>query len=118
MASVAAIAGVEVPPEHYIGGRRVPSSDTFLDRSPIDESELAAVARGGEDEVDAAVRAAKGWGGDRYVAWRDGDRSCVRMDFVMDSPKETDELVKSLREWAAARKGSATAAGPSLTTCG
>ena len=59
MASVAAIAGVEVPPEHYIGGRRVPSSDTFLDRSPIDESELAAVARGGEDEVDAAVRAAK-----------------------------------------------------------
>ena len=68
--------------------------------------------------LDAAVRAAKGWGGDRYVAWRDGDRSCVRMDFVMDSPKETDELVKSLREWAAARKGSATAAGPSLTTCG
>ncbi|MDQ4081540.1 MAG: aldehyde dehydrogenase [Actinomycetota bacterium] len=65
MTSTAAIAGVEVSPEHYIGGSRVSSRETFVDHSPIDESELAAVARGGEDEVDAAVRAAQeafpGW---------------------------------------------------------
>jgi hypothetical protein len=68
---------------------------------------------------DATARAAaEGWGGDRYVAWRDGQRTCVRMDFVMDTPSETDELVQALREWAGKRRGAATATGPSLTTCG
>jgi aminomuconate-semialdehyde/2-hydroxymuconate-6-semialdehyde dehydrogenase len=45
--------------EHWIGGERVGSADTFTDVSPIDGSELAEVARGGAAEADAAVRAAK-----------------------------------------------------------
>ncbi len=68
---------------------------------------------------DSAARvAADGWGGDRYVAWRDGERTCVRMDFVMDNPSENAELVRALREWANKRRGAATASGSSLTTCG
>ena len=49
------VAGIAVSPDHYIGGRRVPSADRFEDRSPIDWAPLAEVARGGEAEVDMAV---------------------------------------------------------------
>ncbi len=55
---VAVVAGVRVSTEHFIGGRRVGSADTFEDRSPIDGSALARIARGGAPEADAAVRAA------------------------------------------------------------
>ena len=58
--STARIAGVDVDTRHWIGGQRVGSADTFADVSPIDESELAQVARGGAAEAGAAVRAAAG----------------------------------------------------------
>jgi aminomuconate-semialdehyde/2-hydroxymuconate-6-semialdehyde dehydrogenase len=50
---------VEVSTRHWIGGERVGSADTFEDVSPIDETGLAAVARGGQAEADAAVAAAR-----------------------------------------------------------
>ena len=53
------VEGIEVSTEHWIGGERVGSADTFTDVSPIDERPIAEVARGGVDEVDAAVDAAK-----------------------------------------------------------
>ena len=52
------IEGVEVATEHWIGGERVPSADVFEDVSPIDETVIAEVARGGAEEADAAVKAA------------------------------------------------------------
>ncbi len=52
------VAGVDVSPEHYIGGERVSSPERFGDRSPIDGALLTEVARGGKREVDLAVRAA------------------------------------------------------------
>ena len=52
------VAGVAVSPDHFIGGKRVPSDERFEDRSPIDEQLLAEVARGGEREVELAVEAA------------------------------------------------------------
>ena len=45
--------------DHLIGGERVPSRDRFEDRSPIDETVIAAVARGDAGAVDAAVGAAR-----------------------------------------------------------
>ncbi len=61
------VAGVAVDPRHYIGGRRVASSSTFADHSPIDGSLIGQIARGGQHEVDLAVGAAKaafpGWSG-------------------------------------------------------
>ena len=53
------VAGVEVSPEHYIDGRRVASSDTFLDRSPIDGEALGELSAGGQAEADMAVDAAR-----------------------------------------------------------
>src|SRR3954470_16212795 len=54
----ATVAGVEVDTRHWIGGRRVASRLTFADVSPIDGETIAEVARGGAEEVDAAVSAA------------------------------------------------------------
>jgi acyl-CoA reductase-like NAD-dependent aldehyde dehydrogenase len=63
--STAQVAGVDVDPRHWIGGRRVSSPATFADASPIDEATIAQVARGGPAEAGAAVRAASeafpGW---------------------------------------------------------
>jgi acyl-CoA reductase-like NAD-dependent aldehyde dehydrogenase len=56
---VSTVAGIAVSPDHYIGGRRIPSEERFEDRSPIDWSLLAEVARGGPAEVDMAVEAAR-----------------------------------------------------------
>ncbi|HEX5938151.1 MAG TPA: aldehyde dehydrogenase [Actinomycetota bacterium] len=53
------VEGVEVSTEHWIGGERVGSADAFTDVSPIDEEPIADVARGGVEEADAAVDAAK-----------------------------------------------------------
>ena len=52
------VAGVAVEPRHWIGGERAGSGATFTDVSPIDERPIAEIARGGADEVDAAVGAA------------------------------------------------------------
>jgi 5-carboxymethyl-2-hydroxymuconic-semialdehyde dehydrogenase len=62
---VSEIAGVEVSPDHFIGGERVASAERFVDLSPIDEHPLAEVARGGEAEADAAVAAAT----DAFPGW-------------------------------------------------
>jgi 5-carboxymethyl-2-hydroxymuconic-semialdehyde dehydrogenase len=63
--SVANVAGVEVDTRHWIGGQRAESAAAFTDLSPIDEQPLAEVARGGEAEVAAAVRAAS----DAFGGW-------------------------------------------------
>ena len=55
---LATVAGVDVPTGHFIDGERVDSQRTFTTISPIDESVLAEISRGGESEVDLAVRAA------------------------------------------------------------
>ncbi|MEV6865004.1 aldehyde dehydrogenase [Streptosporangium subroseum] len=52
------VADVAVKGDHWIGGERVSSPDTFDDVSPIDEQVIAQIARGGANEADAAVRAA------------------------------------------------------------
>jgi betaine-aldehyde dehydrogenase/5-carboxymethyl-2-hydroxymuconic-semialdehyde dehydrogenase len=56
---VTALAGVEVSPDHFIGGERVGSPERFVDVSPIDEQPLAEIARGGPQEAAAAVASAE-----------------------------------------------------------
>ncbi len=63
--SVTKVAGVEISTEHFIGGKRVGSRETFADLSPIDGAHLADVSAGGASEVDAAVAAARG----AFPAW-------------------------------------------------
>src|SRR4051794_19964828 len=63
--ATAEIAGVEVSTAHLIGGRRVGTRERFAVISPIDGDVVAQVAAGGPDEVDQAVRAARG----AFPAW-------------------------------------------------
>lgn len=62
-----------------------------------------------------ALQAAAGWGNDGYVAWTDGARTCVRATIVMDTTRDTTELVNALRVWARAH-GGATVQGTSPVT--
>ena len=61
----AVVEGVSVDTRHWIGGRRVASAGTFDDISPIDETVIAKVHAGGQQEVDAAVAAAQA----AFPAW-------------------------------------------------
>ena len=59
------VAGVEVDTRHWIGGERVASADTFDDVSPIDGTLLGRISRGGVEEAEAAVAAARS----AFPAW-------------------------------------------------
>jgi aminomuconate-semialdehyde/2-hydroxymuconate-6-semialdehyde dehydrogenase len=60
------VEGVTVDTRHWINGQRVGSADTFADISPIDETVLGHIARGGPTEVDRAVTAAR----NAFPAWK------------------------------------------------
>lgn len=63
--------------------------------------------------VDRATadRAAEGWGGDEYVAWRASRRTCVRWNIVMDTPTDTSELLTALSSWATRHQSASVAPG-------
>jgi hypothetical protein len=66
------------------------------------------------------VAAREGWGGDRYVAWSQGTKACVRDRIVMDSASDTQQLLAALHKLAGTRSGVDIAgSGPvTLTSCG
>ena len=59
------IDGISVSSQHYIGGKRVSSSESFEDRSPIDGRLLGHVAAGLDEHCDAAIAAAEA----AFPAW-------------------------------------------------
>jgi hypothetical protein len=75
----------------------------------------------GEVGQRAAADAARGWGGDAYVAWRDGERTCVRARFAMDTDDDLAELTAALEEWTVAHDDAALEREPGrvgFTACG
>ena len=89
--STAVVSGVEVDTRHWIGGQRVGSAATFADISPIDESELAKVARGGAAEVDAAVRAAAA-AFDQWAATPPAERAAVLQSIAAGIENRVEDL--------------------------
>ncbi|HEY1331640.1 MAG TPA: aldehyde dehydrogenase family protein, partial [Actinomycetota bacterium] len=65
MAASVNVEGVPVSTAHWIGGERVDGTDTFTDVSPIDERQIAEVARGTSRDVETAVAAAS----EGFRAW-------------------------------------------------
>jgi acyl-CoA reductase-like NAD-dependent aldehyde dehydrogenase len=59
------VAGVQVSPDHYIGGQRVASEERFELSCPIDQTILGRIAEGLPEHVDAAIRAAQ----QAFPAW-------------------------------------------------
>ncbi|MFN2504041.1 MAG: hypothetical protein ABR540_07405, partial [Acidimicrobiales bacterium] len=112
-------------PETFLAGEGArpvadPEADgEELERSSLGELGLILVLEQAV-ERDVAFEAAAGWGGDRYVAWRDGDRTCVRRNIMMDTSQDTTEVVGALRAWVRSNPG-ATLRGSDpveLTSCG
>ena len=51
--------------------------------------------------VDQALTAADGWGGDAYVAYEKDGVSCVRIDYVGDTPEDLTQMKHALGAWLA-----------------
>ncbi|HEX2274673.1 MAG TPA: hypothetical protein VHG90_12440 [Acidimicrobiales bacterium] len=107
-------------PERYLAGEQPkavadpePAGDP-VDGGVLGELILRLLLQTSTDRATAA-RAAEGWGGDRYVAWFDGDRLCVKAAVVMDTPADRAELVTGLRRWAEGHPGAAVLDGDPLT---
>lgn len=103
-------AGQVLFPERYFDRRgpvEVPAPDA--DGPVFDEGlfglDHLVYLLGDSPTSDAAVRA---WSGDRYVAWRAGDRACVRIAFAGSTPRGADDLGDALSLWAASRRGAAS----------
>ncbi len=47
-----------------------------------------------------ALEITDGWNGDSFVAWRQGDETCVRAHLAGDSPDDLDDYAAALEEWA------------------
>ena len=59
------VAGIAVSPDHYVGGRRVASSETFELRCPIDQHVMGRISEGTAEQVEAAIQAAQS----AFQAW-------------------------------------------------
>jgi hypothetical protein len=114
-------------PERFLAGEGPkpvadpPADGKVIDRGVVGEFGLLLMFLDTKRPLSQPVadRAAEGWGGDRYVAWDSGDKTCLRANFVMDTPTDTDQLVSALKDWAS-RQLAATVAGTNpivLTTC-
>jgi hypothetical protein len=110
-------------PQTFLSGQAVktpaaPKADgEELDAGVLGELGLLLVLQAsGQD----GRRAAAGWGGDRYVAWKDGDDTCVRIAVEMDTPQDDAELRAALDDLARSRKRvTVSGRGPfTLTSCG
>lgn len=92
------VEGVSVSPDHFIGGERVASPDTFETRSPMDWSLLLGnVARGDAATADQALKAAS----DAFPAWAalsPGERGeyLHRLADLIDAHKDDIAIVECM----------------------
>ncbi len=86
-----------------------PSDGTAVRSGPFGQFLLTLLLREGLalDTVDPATH---GWAGDAYVTWRDGSRSCLRLDTQMDDPASAGTLEAALDGWATRHAGATVTA--------
>jgi hypothetical protein len=53
-----------------------------------------------ELDEDEAAEVADGWAGDRYVAWEEGEETCVRFEIASLDDAAGAELAKAFQAWA------------------
>ena len=76
-----------------------PADGPVIDRGVIGELGIILMLLDNAAQ-GVAARAGRGWGGDRYVAWDAGSKTCVRAAFAMDTPADARELEDALRDFA------------------
>ncbi len=113
-------------PERYTRGEgpvmvEPPAAEgALIDEGSVGELVLRLMLDRVLDDPDDVIRAADGWGGDWYVAWREGSMTCVRAVFVMDTGKDLDQLADGLRTWSSLNADSRIEVGRdalTLTAC-
>jgi hypothetical protein len=108
-------------PRRYLGGRGradvppVASDGRVVDDGVLGELVLRLVLAESTTDEQAA-RAAEGWAGDEYVAWRTGKRMCVRATVVLDDAAEAAEFGAGLRVWAGEHPGASVIPGAHSVT--
>lgn len=99
-----------------------PAEGESFDQGTFGELLLFELLADGGVDTGTARDAAIGWGGDQYVAWREGGRTCLRVSFVGDTDTDTGEIAEALAEWAEAHPDAEVTTGddgrPTLTSCG
>ncbi|MDE2364604.1 MAG: 5-carboxymethyl-2-hydroxymuconate semialdehyde dehydrogenase [Hyphomicrobiales bacterium] len=84
---------------NWIGGKRAKaaSGKTFETRSPVDNSLISEVARGGAADIDAAAQAAKA----AFPAWRDypADKRRKLMHAIADRIEASADEIATLECW-------------------
>ncbi len=84
----------------------LPAADgPVVDEGTLGEMGLVLLLDSALDR-SVALKAAAGWGGDHYVAWTSGTKTCVRFSVVMDTAQDLSELASALRSWSASHAGS------------
>lgn len=93
-------------PQLYIEGEGAiaveppPSDGTQIDQGSFGQYFLGLIftdVLDSQEEIDAATN---GWGGDWYVAWRQGSQTCIRASFKGDTERDLDELGDAFDKWA------------------
>ena len=116
-------------PDRFLHGdkpQRVPdpaADGPVFDRGTIGELGfdilLNALVRAGTLSAAQFDSATSAWAGDRYVAWSQGDRFCVRDRVSNSNSASTAALLSALQTLAASRPGITIEGGPQLilTSC-
>ena len=76
---------------HFIAGRSVAGNETFVNKTPIDNSEINTVVSGSVADIDAAAKAAKS----AFPAWRDlpnAKRRSLLHDIADEIEARADEI--------------------------
>jgi hypothetical protein len=105
-----------VEPEAYLAGEgAVPVEAPAVTGEVVEEGTLGQllITQVLESELDGdeVAEAAAGWGGDKAVAWRDGDRHCLTAVVVGDTPDDTATLASAFTDWAEAHGGAQVTPG-------
>ncbi len=99
-----------------------PAADgTVIDKGVLGEFGLDLIlerlSARGEVTAGQVQAITSGWSGDRYIAWDQGSRSCVRTRFVMSGGQAISALLAALRKFAGDHLGTTVVgAGPVLFT--
>lgn len=115
-------------PSRYLSGdeplrvAEPPADGESFDQGTFGELLLFELLADGGVDTEAARDAAIGWGGDQYVAWREGQQTCLRVSFEGDTADDTAEIASALEEWAASAPDAEVTTNaddqPTLTSCG
>lgn len=97
-----------------------PADGALIDQGSIGELILQLMLGKVLDDAGDVRRATEGWGGDWYVAWREGSTTCLRATFAMDTEEDLRELVAAIETWSALNDDSQVDEGEdsvTLTAC-